>query len=149
MNLISANKKFVKILFVLTAISFLWFGTFGLIHHMSEMKPVGVADSSGCLFDGQTEVCNMNFSEHIAIWQSMFTSLPQNTELLGMLILAVVLFLIIVFLQNHFEEFSRRISSRFKLYTKQHPRISLYKIKTTHWLSLFENSPSLMYARHN
>jgi hypothetical protein len=116
---------------------------------MNEMRPVGMTNSSGCLFDGQKEVCNMNFSEHIAIWESMFTSLPQSFELLSVLILAVVLFLIINLWQDLFHELSRRVSSRFKLYTKQHLQISKYKIETIHWLSLFENSPSFMYVRHS
>lgn len=149
MSFILTNKKFFKILFVLATISFLWFGTFGLVHHMNEMKPVGMTSSGGCLFDGTKEVCNMNFSEHIAIWESMFTSLPQSFELLSVLILAVVLFLIITLWQDIFHELSRRVSSRFKLYTKQHPQIFSYKIETMRWLSLFENSPSFMYARHN
>ena len=149
MNLTLVNKKFVKILFMLAAVPFLWFGTFGLLHHMSEMKPATMTSNSGCLFNGQTEVCNMNVTEHITLWESMFTSLPQNFELLGMLILAVILFLIITLWQDLFYELSRRVSSRFKLYIKQHPQISKYKIETIHWLSLFENSPSFMYVRHS
>ncbi|OGN10768.1 MAG: hypothetical protein A3J46_01965 [Candidatus Yanofskybacteria bacterium RIFCSPHIGHO2_02_FULL_41_11] len=120
-----ANKKFVKILFAITAISFLWFGTFDSMHHMSEMKP-DMAGGSGCLFNGQTEVCTMNFFEHMALWQGMFTSLPQNTALLDLLILALVLVAVIAFWHNPLMEFSERVASRWRLYIKQNPQIRLF-----------------------
>ena len=124
MNLALANKKFLKILFALTAISFLWFATFGLFNHISEMKP-DMAGGSGCLFNGQTEVCAMNFLEHIALWQGMFTILPQNTGLLDLLILAFVLIAVVAF-WNPLTEFSELVASRWRLYIKQNPQIRLF-----------------------
>lgn len=120
-----ANKKIVKILFALTAISFLWFGTFGLLHHMSEMKP-DMAGGSGCLFNGQTEVCTMNFSEHMALWQGMFTSLPQEVGVLSLLALALLLVAVIAIWQKPLTEFSELVASRWRLYIKQNPHIRLF-----------------------
>ncbi len=120
-----ANKKFVKILFAITAISFLWLGTFGLLHHMSEMRPDN-AVGSGCLFNGQTEVCTMNFSEHIALWEGMIRTLPQEIGALSLLALALLFVAVIVFWQNNLFEFSERIASRWRLYIKQNPQIRLF-----------------------
>jgi len=120
-----ANKKFVKILFAITTISFLWFGTFGLMHYMSEMK-CNIVGGNGCLFNDQTQVCTMNFSEHMALWQGMFMSLPQNTALLDMLTLALVLVAVIAFWHNPLTELSERVVSRWRLYIKQNPQIRLF-----------------------
>ncbi|MFA6295492.1 MAG: hypothetical protein WC666_03655 [Candidatus Paceibacterota bacterium] len=120
-----ANKKFVKILFAITAISFLWLGTFGLMHHMSEMKP-DMTGGSGCLFNGQTEVCTMNFSEHIALWEGMMTTLPQEIGALSLLALALLLVVVVAFWRNPLFEFSEHIASRWRLYIKQNPQIRLF-----------------------
>ena len=124
MAFISANKSSVRIIFALTAVAFLWIGVFGLLHHMNEMK----ADSTagGCLLNGQLEVCTMNFSEHIILWQKMFTILPRETKLLSLFVLVILFAALIVFWQNFLREFSRRISSRWKLYARQHPQINLF-----------------------
>lgn len=124
MNFALANKKFVNIVFILIAISFLWFGTFGLLQHMVEMKSDSIMN--GCLFNGQTEVCAMNFSEHITTWQSMLTSLPQDVGLLAMLILAVISITIIFFWRNFISEISESITSRSKLYIKQFSQIQVF-----------------------
>jgi len=124
MNFTLANKKFGKIALILTAISFLWLSTFGLFNHMSEMKPD--TTMGGCLFDGQTEVCAMNFSEHIALWQRMLTSLPQNTGLIDLLILSITFIATIAFWRNPLFEFFERVVSRLRLYIKQHSQIYLF-----------------------
>ena len=126
MNFVSKNKKVWKIALILTAISLLWISTFGLVYHMNEMK-TEVANNS-CLFNTSSNGgCAMNFSEHITLWQGMTTSLPQNTiELMNALILIILLATAIIFWHNSLFEFSRRITSRFKLYIKQHPQINLF-----------------------
>lgn len=125
MQQLSLNK-FSKILLILTTISFLWLGTFGLLSHMSEMRSDNQMTMGGCLFDGQEEICNMDFSEHLSVWQSVLTSLPQNFGLLNMLILAIVLVVIIPFLHDPLSRLSERIRFRYKLYIKQHPQINLF-----------------------
>ncbi|MBI5401245.1 hypothetical protein HZB05_00215 [Candidatus Wolfebacteria bacterium] len=129
MEFLSSNKTLVKIIFLLTAISFLWLGTFGLLHHMSEMKPDSAIDT-GCLFNGQTEVCTMNFLEHIAIWQGMTTTLPQEVGLLILLVLAVLFVAVVAFWQNPLFEFFERIASRWRLYIKQNSQIYLFNSLT-------------------
>ena len=124
MNFILANKKFVNTVLILITITFLWFGTFGLLFHVNEMK----VDSqmSNCLFNGQEEVCNMNVSEHLSVWQSMITSLPQTTGLLGLLLLSVVLVAVFISLRDILSKLSEKIRFLYTLYIKQHPQISLY-----------------------
>lgn len=125
MSLTLKNKKLPKIILITTVIYFLLVNTFGLLYHMSEMKIEEV--KSNCLFSDQTNGCDMNFSEHITLWQGMTLSLPQNTiEITDALLLLVTLALAFTFYRNYILEFSRRISSRFRLYIKQHPQINLF-----------------------
>lgn len=119
-----SNKKFGKIVFVLTAISFLWLGTFGLFNHMNEMKQGG--SMSGCIFNGHAEVCIMNVSEHIAIWQGMITALPQKAGFAGLFALAVLFAVIIASYKNSFFDFFELAGFRWRLYTKQHNKISFF-----------------------
>ena len=118
------NKTFTKMIFALTAAAFLLIGVFGLLHHMNEMKADGTA--GGCLLNGQLEVCTMNFSEHIILWQKMFTILPREIKLLNLFVLAILLAALIIFRQNFLCEFSRRLASFWKLYIQQHPQINLF-----------------------
>ncbi|MDO8585168.1 MAG: hypothetical protein Q7R85_03580 [bacterium] len=129
MNFALTNKKFGKIVFILTAISFSWLAMFGLLHHMSEMR-MDSAMGGSCLFNGQIEVCAMNFSEHIALWQGMLVSSPQDVGLFGLLILAAVLAAVIVFREKSFVEFSERAALRRRLYAKQHPQTGLFNLLT-------------------
>ncbi len=125
MNFAFANKKFVKILFIIAAVSFSWFGIFGLLHHMNDMQAHNTA-MSGCLFNDQSEVCTMNVSEHIALWQGMLTNLPQNRGLLDLLLLAVVLITVSVLFKIPLWKFPERAAPRFRLYIKQHPHLRLF-----------------------
>lgn len=126
MNSIFNNKKLGGIMLIISAIFFLWISTFGLVYHMNEMK-AGVADNS-CLFSiSSNGECAMNLSEHITLWQEMITGLPQNiVGLINALILVILLAITIIFWQNSLSLFSRRISSRYRLYIKQHPQINLF-----------------------
>gem|GEM_PF-1630441 len=117
------NSKFGKVACVITAISFSWLAVFGLLHHMSEMKPAGAMGSS-CLFNGQVEVCAMNFSEHIALWQGMLVSLPQYAGLF-LLMAVAMLAAVTVFGKKYFAEFAQLAASR-RSYTEKHPRIYLF-----------------------
>ncbi|MDR3519436.1 MAG: hypothetical protein P4L63_00900 [Candidatus Pacebacteria bacterium] len=138
------NKKFGEIALILTVILFLWVSIFGLIYNMNGMN-MGVMKTN-CLFSTQNEPCPMSIGEHINLWQGMFTALPQNNNfgLLGLLILAATLFAILTLWKYSLFELSEHVFSRWKIYTKQHIQQFLYKIETTHWLSLFENSPSFI-----
>lgn len=124
MNFTLANKKFANIVFMVITISLLWFGTFGLMYHVDEMRQD--SQMGGCLFDGQSEICTMNFSEHLSSWQSAFTSLPPNTMLLSLLALATFLLSIMAFWRDPLFEFYERSVYRWKLYIKQNPQINFF-----------------------
>lgn len=124
-----ADKKLTRFFFGLTLLAFIFVALFGLSHGMAGMEKRGDGTMGGCLFNGQAEVCTMNFSEHIAIWEGMFTSLPQNTGLVDLLILVLAIVLavaVIAVWQKNLFEFSERVSSRWRLYIKQNPQIRLF-----------------------
>ncbi|MBY0473326.1 hypothetical protein K2Q00_03565 [Patescibacteria group bacterium] len=80
-----------KILLLFGLATFLFLGVFGMPHSMI-MGPDGNMTMSNCPFmSGQAAVCNMNPLEHIAAWQSMFTStFQQNGSTLILLLLAAL-----------------------------------------------------------
>lgn len=125
MNLTAKNNKFGKILLIISAVFFLWISTFGLLYHMDEMNME--SNKNSCLFSDSTEACAMTFTEHVALWQGMIISLPQNIlSMMGTLLMMVALALVFTFYRNYLFEFTRRISSRYRLYIKQHPQINLF-----------------------
>ena len=127
MKLISYNKILLKTLFMIASVMFLWFSAFGLMYHMNLMKSESNS-VNGCLFNGEVDVCVMNFSEHIALWQSMITSLPQQVGgILSLLLLIVLSIIVTNFRYSHPHELLiKNISSRWRLYIKQHPHIHLF-----------------------
>lgn len=110
-------------MFLIITAAILWFGTFGLLYHMNDMEADGHV--SGCLFDGPTEVCAMNYSEHIATWQNMFTSLPQNISLINLLVLTVLSIALLISWRNILKLFES-ITSRWRLYIKLYPQINFF-----------------------
>jgi hypothetical protein len=145
MNSALSNKKiFGKIALILTAVFFLWVSAFGLVSSMNGMN-MGVMKTN-CLFSTENAPCPMSIGEHISLWQVMLTSLPQsnNFSLLVLLLLIAALFTVLTLWINSVFELSEYIFSRWKIYVRQHIKSFLYKIETTSWLSLFENSPSLI-----
>lgn len=119
------NNKFGQVLIIISAVLFLWISSFGLLYHMNEMRLESTKNS--CLFSGSEEACAMTFSEHLTLWQGMTTSLPQDIlGVMSILLLMVALALVFTFYRNYLFEFTRRISSRYRLYIKQHPQINLF-----------------------
>lgn len=93
-------SKVGKILLVLGLIAFLLIGFFGLFHSSMPMGGDGNMTTSNCPFmSGQAVVCNMDPLEHIAAWQSMFTSIPSQTG--STLILMLLAALALAFLCTH------------------------------------------------
>jgi hypothetical protein len=80
-----------KTLLLLGLTAFLFLGVFGMPHAMT-MGSDGTMAMSNCPFmSGQAVVCNMNPLEHIAAWQSMFTTtFQQNSSTLILLLLAAL-----------------------------------------------------------
>lgn len=120
------NKKIVRFFFGLALIAFIFVALFGLSHGMAGMEKRSDGTMGGCLFNGQTEVCTMNFSEHIALWEGMMTTLPQEVGVLSLLVLALLLVVIVTFWQDSLFEFSERVASRWRLYVKQNPHAHLF-----------------------
>lgn len=119
MKLISPNKTFLKVAFILATVSFLFMGVFGIFHHISDMKTgEETASGSNCLFNGQTELCTVNFSEHITYWQGLFTTRPVQFGMLS-LILLMILFAVVVLWKNLIYEFFEFIASWWRFYIKQ------------------------------
>ncbi len=76
------GKVFVALaigaLFLLGSLGFMHFG-------MSEMG--GVPTSNCPLMPGMTSVCNMNLLEHVAAWQSMFTTIIPAEKTFALMLL--------------------------------------------------------------
>src|SRR3989344_1021898 len=91
--MITAFPKGGRTLLISGLIAFLFLGFFGLSHSSMAMGEDGTMMSNCPLMSGQAVVCNMNPLEHIAAWQSMFTSLPQqdNTAVILLLLAALVI----------------------------------------------------------
>ena len=124
MKYLLSNRKLRKITLILATVAFLWIGLFGLLFPMGEMKANG--EMSGCLFNGQMEVCAMNFLQHIALWQAAISSLPQNTKLLEILILASVAVALSLLRSKSLAELFEPKSERARLYLGQSPRLKIF-----------------------
>lgn len=84
--------KAQKALMIFGMIAFLSLGFFGMSHSSMAMGPDGNMTMSNCPFmSGQAVVCNMNPLEHIAAWQSMFTTIPQQDTVAIILMLLAAL----------------------------------------------------------
>jgi hypothetical protein len=108
------NIKFAKIIILLATIPFVWLGAFGLIRHAGEMKS-GMT-TSGCLFDGGQEICAMNIGEHVAIWQNMFTSIPQTADFLQLVLIALAIIAVVFIYRNTVFQFLERLVMRSRQY---------------------------------
>ena len=93
-------KKVGGVLLTLGLVAFLMIGFFGFSHSSMAMGEDGNMTMSNCPFmSGQAAVCNMDPLEHIAAWQSMFTSIPSQTG--STLILMLLAALALAFLWTH------------------------------------------------
>jgi len=83
---------------------------------------------------------------HISAYQTFFQTLPPSSLILFSLMF-ILLAIGYIFFKNFF---SKSPPSQFLQYIRNkrnNPEPSLHQLrKITHWLSLFENSPSLPYA---
>lgn len=81
-----------KALMILGLVAFLSLGFLSMSHSSMAMGEDGNMTMTNCLLmSEQAVVCNMNPLEHIAAWQSMFTSTPsQNGSMLVLLFLAAL-----------------------------------------------------------
>ena len=75
-----------KVLVAIAIAAFLMVGIFWIFHSM-DMNSKG--EISNCPFMGIVAICNMSPFEHIAAWQNMFASIPNQTIVLTLLLLAL------------------------------------------------------------
>lgn len=94
-----ATKKFGRFLLALGLVAFLSAAFFGASQTMG-MEQRNDGTMGGCLFTGVEEICSMTFSEHLAEWQSMFTSIPSLHDALT-IPLALLASLALGFLLTH------------------------------------------------
>lgn len=78
-----------------------------------------------CPFNPSGSLCTMNFQEHMNLWQSMFTALPQKTTIVSLMLLAVWLLITTFVFKNLLLEHYKILFSNYRLYTKQYSYISL------------------------
>lgn len=112
-------------LLTLIIISFAAMAAFGL-GHMSGMIANESGDMAGCIFTGKTMLCNMSVVEHISLWQSMLTAIPQeNLTILALLTLLVtVIFITTNMLAPPRLSGSEALTKR--LYLRGHPDLLLF-----------------------
>jgi hypothetical protein len=121
-----ATKKFARVLLGLALVSFLSVAFFGISQTVMGMEKQSDGNMSGCLFSGKAEICTMTFSEHVGHWQAMFTTTaPQKVLSFVLLILAVV-FVAVAILKRNLLLLSSYHATRWRLYIKQNPNLSLF-----------------------
>ena len=131
-------KLFMGI-FILLA--FLSVGVFGLLqfshtNHMTEAPMINCPYATG-----GSSICENTLS-HIDNWQQFSNAILPSLTVLLLLIFTVLYILDQDFLlqEKHFYKWKYYLDNK-KLLT--------YPDRIIKWLSLFENSPSLSYVRHN
>ncbi|RJQ34095.1 hypothetical protein C4568_03055 [Candidatus Parcubacteria bacterium] len=76
-----------RVFVTVAIVAFLMVGVFGIFHGMDMSSS---EQMSNCPFImGIAAICNMSPFEHIAAWQNMFASIPQQTTVLTLLLLAL------------------------------------------------------------
>lgn len=81
--------SYAKIIVAAALLVFLIFGTAGAMHFGMNMGADG--NMAPCPFSGEGAICTMNPLEHIAAWQSAFTTTVQNERDLTLLLVGLVL----------------------------------------------------------
>lgn len=118
-----SSRASILLLFGLFA--FVTLSVFGL-GHMSGMIKNENGDMAGCIFTGQTMLCKMSIVEHISLWQSMLTAMPQRGL---MLLVLLVLLIAAIFITKNIlapPRFSKSEALTERLYLKEHPDLLLF-----------------------
>lgn len=88
--------KLAKAFFTLAVIGSLLPGFLGISHFRMTMGPDGEMSIVDCPFMNGGSICTMTALEHVAMWQSIFTSTPHElNQSIALLLLLVSLFGII------------------------------------------------------
>lgn len=124
-GMISTKRNFSQILLSFAVVALLLISA-GLPHFgmTMSMDMDGNMTMTDCYMPGMTAICNMTPLEHVASWQSMFTSTPVQSFML--LLLSLVLTALVGFLwtrQEHSPPLLQRkhpVFSRRREYIPQH-----------------------------
>ena len=122
----SVFTKTSKIILVFSVAALLLAGSFGLPHlgMTMEMDMDGNMTMSDCYMPGMTVICNMTPLEHIAGWQSIFTSVPaQNSVSILLLLIAAVVIGFTWITQMHSPPVDRQ---RLLVYSRQREYFPLH-----------------------
>lgn len=117
-------QKLAISFFVLGFSAFVILSIFGL-GHMNGMEANKDGNMEGCIFTGKTMLCKMGIVEHISLWQSMFTAVPQeNLMFMALLILLVA----IIFITKNIlaTRLSRNEALTKRRYLREHPDFLLF-----------------------
>ncbi|OGI93942.1 hypothetical protein A3A03_03695 [Candidatus Nomurabacteria bacterium RIFCSPLOWO2_01_FULL_40_18] len=130
-------KFFLGILFLLIYLSI---GVFGLFkfNHVTEMP------MPNCPYaQNSFSLCKNSF-DHVNNWRQFSNTTFPSLFIFSLLILGIVLYLF--GRQNFLNQKQYFYKWKYYLYDK---KLQTYPNRIIRWLSLFENSPSLSYARHS
>ncbi|MHB1086212.1 MAG: hypothetical protein ACYCZ0_00505 [Minisyncoccota bacterium] len=100
-----ARHKKHTIGIAIVTLTFLLLGSFGVLH-FGMMPPDG--QMSGCPFMGEGAVCRMNPLQHLAAWQSAFTTIIPGQSVASFVLL---LLLSLLLLQHGTQRFARNKAS--------------------------------------
>lgn len=93
---------FSKYVLLFAALVFFFVGFLGLGHANMTMGSAGEMPAGNCFMPGMTEaLCQMNPLEHIASWQSMFTAVPSQGDVILLLLALLALALGALFIHPH------------------------------------------------
>lgn len=121
-----ATKKFARFLLGFVLVAFLSVIFFGASQTMA-MEEKSDGTMGGCLFTGMDEICTMKFEEHLAQWQSMFTTTaPQKALAFALLLLLAVVFVAVAILKRNLLLLFSYFTTRWRLYIRQNPELSLF-----------------------
>jgi hypothetical protein len=109
--------SYVKILVAAALLTFLLFGTAGAMHFGMNMGVDG--KMAPCPFSGEGSICTMNPLEHIAAWQSAFTTTVQNERDIALLLLGLVLLFTVGFWRELFAKRGLRTLQRLRFNLRQ------------------------------
>lgn len=117
--------KLDRILTFSGLLAFVLLGIFGL-GHFSGMPINEGGEMDGCIFAGGTMLCKMSVIEHIALWQSMFTAVPQESATVFVLL---ALFIAVIFTIKNIlapPRLFKHNALAYKLYLARHPDLPLF-----------------------
>lgn len=102
---------YLKILTATALLAFLLFGSAGAMHFGMNMGADG--KMAPCPFSGEGAICTMNPLEHIAAWQSAFTTTVQNERDIAFLLIALTLLFTVGFWRELFTKRDLRSLQRW------------------------------------